>query len=95
MEQQPDSTARGSFLSILLALIFGGGFLFFLILVTGGFFFYVALAVLGVGSIGFLHYVLWGQALTDEVAQERAADEDAFAPEERPAWSQSQHIRRL
>jgi hypothetical protein len=92
--EQPEPSTRGSFLSVLLTLIFGGGFLMFLILVTGGFFFYVALAVLAVGSVGFLHYVLWGQALTQEVAVERAIEEEKMRAEA-DGYPRDQHgIRR-
>lgn len=76
MENQQPESARGTFVSMLLTFLFGGGFLLFLILVTGGFFLYVALAVLGVGSIGLFHYFAWGSALTNEVAAERAAEEE-------------------
>jgi fatty acid desaturase len=96
MEQQPDPSARGTFLSLLLALMFGGGFLIFLIIVSGFFFFYVLLAVLCIALVGFLHYILWGQALTDEVAMERAvAEENARREEEEHIFRKHDGIRRL
>ncbi len=89
--EQPEPSARGSFLSLLLTLFVGGGFLVFLIIVSGIFFLYVTLAVLAVGSVGYVHYLLWGQALTDEVAGERAAEEEKMRLE---ADSFQNHIRR-
>lgn len=74
--QQPEETSRGSYLSLMMTAFFGGGFLLFLVLVSGGFFLYVSLAVLVMGMVGLLHWVLWGQALTDEVAAEREAMEE-------------------
>ena len=79
MDQQPhpEPSGRGTFLSLFLVAFFGGGFLLFLILVSGGFFLYVGLAVPIIALVGLAHYLLWGQALTREVAAERAAAEAA------------------
>jgi Flp pilus assembly protein TadB len=74
-QPQPESSSRGTFLSLFLAAFFGVGFLLFLILLTGGFFLYVILAVVLIGLVGLVHYLLWGQALTQEVAAERANEE--------------------
>jgi len=65
-----------------------------MILFTGMFFLYVTLACWG--RFGrFLHYVLWGQALMDETALERAAEEEKCV-RKRPICSGRQdHIRRL
>jgi hypothetical protein len=62
---------RESFLALLLATLTGGGFLLFLIMVSGGFFFYVLCAAAAVSGMAFLHYVLWGRSLNQEVAGER------------------------
>jgi hypothetical protein len=77
MEQEDKATrkARETFLTLMLTAVFGGGFLVFLILVSGGFFFYVLLAVGIIGTIGSFHYLLWGQALSQEVAGEREEEE--------------------
>lgn len=75
MSEQSSSSAASHWLTILLTLISAGGILLFLVLVSGGFFAYVLLAVFGIGAVGFLHYAVWGQALTEEVAGERAAAE--------------------
>jgi hypothetical protein len=95
MEQQPEPSTRGSFLSILLALLCGGGFLIFLIIVSVMFFLYVALVVLSVGLVGFLHYLLWGQALTDATAAERAIEEEKERAEAGGFSRSDSGIRRL
>ena len=71
----PHRRRRETFLGLLLAVFLGGGFALFLILVTGGFFLYVLLAVAVIGMVGWVHYLLWGRALTQEVAGEREEDE--------------------
>jgi hypothetical protein len=77
MNPTPDSPRqrRETFLSFFLALFFGCGFLLFMIVVTGGFFLYVIIAVVVIGIVGYLHYLLWGHALTQEVAGEREEEE--------------------
>jgi hypothetical protein len=73
--ESPRSSARESFLALMLAAFCFGGFLLFLILVSGGFFFYVLCAAATVGFLGLLHYALWGQFLSREVAGEREEEE--------------------
>ncbi|MFN4258980.1 MAG: hypothetical protein ACK4RK_06755 [Gemmataceae bacterium] len=92
MHEQPDphAAARGTFLSIFLAVI--GGvvcLMIFLLLISpflvqalGG---VVVLAV--VAMIGCLHYWLWGRSMDQEVAgerEERQARSDADWPYDRP-----------
>jgi hypothetical protein len=67
---------RETFLAFLLTLLFGGGFFLFLIVITGGFFLYVLLAVVAIGLVGSLHYLLWGNSMTQEVAGEREEEEE-------------------
>lgn len=83
-DQQPEPSPRERYLSIILTLFFGGGFLLFLIMVSGLFFLYVTLAVLAIGGVGYLHYILWGQSLTNEVAveQEMMKEETAIKASE-------------
>jgi len=57
-------------LGFLLVALLGGIFFVFLNLVTFGIFFYVLAAVVGIMTIGFLHYVLWGYDLSEEVAED-------------------------
>jgi len=74
-EPTPEQRQRGNFLTLALTALFGGGFLLFLIFASGGFFFHVLVVVAIMAAVGFLHYVLWGQALTQQVAAEKEADE--------------------
>jgi hypothetical protein len=71
----PERQRRETFLSLFLALFFGGGFVLFLIVITGGFFLYCLLAVAAIGVVGYCHYVLWGHSLTQAVAGEREEEE--------------------
>jgi hypothetical protein len=77
MDPIPDPAAgpRGTLLTLMLTLLGGGGILFFLVLVSGGFFGYVIAAVLAIALVGYVHYQLWGAAMTREVSGERAARE--------------------
>ena len=98
MDHEPNrgTAGRATMLSLLLAGFFGGGFLLFLILVTGGFFLYVVLAVVVMGMIGLLHYVVWGESLTQQVAAEREAAETREREEARQAANQHPYgIREL
>ena len=72
--EPPSADHRSSLLTVMLTGLLAGGFLFFLILVSGGFFFWVALAVAGIVALGFFHYMVWGYAMTQEVADEQARE---------------------
>jgi hypothetical protein len=72
----PGPSERGTLLTLMLTLLGGGGIVVFLVLVSGGFFGYVIAAVIAIGLVGYVHYLLWGQALTREVAGEREAEEE-------------------
>lgn len=75
--QSPQSQRRESILTLVLTGLAAGGALFFLVLISGGFFFYVALSAACIFAVGFLHYMLWGYAMTQEVAEEKSqADRD-------------------
>jgi hypothetical protein len=72
MNQQPSGTkGRDTLLTFALIIILGGAFFFFLNLVSLGIFIYVIAAVVGMAAIGFLHYAIWGYALSQQVAGER------------------------
>jgi len=62
---------RETLLTLSLVVILGGAFLFFLNLVSLGIFFYVIAAIIGIAVVGFLHYAIWGYALSQQVAGER------------------------
>ena len=78
MDPIPDPAAgpRGTLLTLMLTLLGGGGILFFLVLVSGGFFGYVIAAVLAIALVGYVHYQLWGAAMTRQVSGEREAQEE-------------------
>jgi hypothetical protein len=71
----PPASQRGTMLSLMLTLLCGGGILFFLVLITGGFLGYPIAAVLCLIPVAYLHYRLWGQAMTQEVSGEREVQE--------------------
>jgi fatty acid desaturase len=68
----PPPQRRETMLTVVLSGLAAGACLFFLILISGGFIFYVLLAVAGIFALGFFHYLLWGYAMTQEVADEQA-----------------------
>ena len=63
-------SGRDAWLSFLLVALLGGAVVFFLNLVSLGIFFYVIVAVVGIMAVGFLHYVLWGYSLSEELAEQ-------------------------
>jgi predicted membrane protein len=67
----PPSQRRETFLTVFLALLLGGALLFFLNLLMFGILFYVISAVLAMVLLGYLHYAVWGYALSEETAGER------------------------
>src|SRR5712692_1840236 len=73
MDQNNTSGKKGreTLLTFSLVAILGGAFLFFLNLVSLGIFAYVIAAIVGIAAIGFLHYAIWGYALSQQVAGER------------------------
>lgn len=66
---------RETILTLMLTAVLSGGILFFLILISGGFFIFVVACVFAIALVGLMHYLLWGQALSREVAGEREAEE--------------------
>jgi hypothetical protein len=76
---------RGTFLGITLFGLLAAGIFSFSIIVCGGAAFYAMLVVIGFTTLGALHYVLWGRRLSDEVADERRAEEMRRRLEEE-AW---------
>ena len=70
MDAKSPRSGRETLLGFLLVVLLGGIFFLFLNLVSFGIFFYVIAAVVGITAIGFLHYVMWGYGLSEEVADE-------------------------
>ena len=77
MDHDPEAPRRRreTLLTLMLTAVFSGGILFFLILVSGGFFVFVIACVFVIALVGLMHYVLWGHALSREVAGEREEEE--------------------
>ena len=88
----PAATQRGTLLTLMLTLLGGGGILFFLVLVSGGFFGYVIAAVIAIALVGYVHYQLWGAAMTREVSGEREAQQEQ---ERRLPAPRDERIRRF
>jgi hypothetical protein len=75
MEHEPQSPSRRreTILILTLTLFVGGLVLFFLDLVSMGIFTYALLVGAAVFGLGGLHYLVWGRAMTEQVAAEREA----------------------
>ena len=73
MEPKEPTGKKGNetLLTFALIAILGAAFVFFLNLVSLGIFAYVIAAIVGIAAVGFLHYTIWGYALSREVAAER------------------------
>ena len=50
-----------TFLAVVLAIIFGGGFVLFLVVISFGLFLWVIAIALGVMVFVGVHYLLWGR----------------------------------
>jgi hypothetical protein len=74
-EQDAARQRRQNFLSVFLTVLAAAFFLFVLILISGGFFFYVLQVALGVTGLIALNYLLWGRALSMQVAGEREEEQ--------------------
>lgn len=70
-EPQPQRKRSETILTVALVIILGGLLVFFLNLVSLGIFMHVGAAIVALTLIGFLHYVLWGQSLSQTTAGER------------------------
>jgi fatty acid desaturase len=74
LNDHPEPSHRETLLTVILTGLGAGGFLLFLIMISGGFFFWVLVAVAVMVGLGFFHYILWGYAMTQEVAEEQAQE---------------------
>ena len=78
-DDTPRNPGRETLVSIVLALLLGGIFVFFFLLVLSGRFGVVPevlLAIVGFVAVGFFHYVVWGYSFSKEVAGEREEEEN-------------------
>lgn len=66
---------RSTFLSGLFTLFFGGSAIVLSFLLCGGLTIYMLAVIGGLVAFGYVHYLLWGQALSTEVAEEREQTE--------------------
>jgi Flp pilus assembly protein TadB len=71
MENTPRKRGNETLLAFVLLAILAGAFFFFLNFATLGVFSYMIVAIVGVAALGFFHYVVWGYALSKQVAGER------------------------
>jgi hypothetical protein len=85
---------RGTFLTVAMTVMGGSVFLFFLFLVCGGLAVYVMAVVAGMASLGLVHYLLWGHALSADIAGKHnvksdpdQVDAEAREPEGAKDWS--------
>jgi hypothetical protein len=78
MDHQAERSApRGTFLSVVLSGLAGSVFLFFLFLACGGLWIYIVAVMAGITLFGFLHYLLWGHALSTQVSREAREEESS------------------
>ena len=71
MENTPRKRGQETMLTFALLAILAGAFFFFLNFATFGAFSYMIAAIIAMTALGFLHYVVWGYALSKQVAGER------------------------
>jgi hypothetical protein len=66
---------RATFVALMLAVSVFGGCLLFATALTSGVVLLVPLAAASLGGVAFVHYLLWGRALTRDTAEEREDEE--------------------
>lgn len=71
MNQPRPERSKSGLLIFTLMLAMCLGLFVVLNVLSFGIFFWVVAITLGIATIGSFHYLLWGQSLTDEVAEER------------------------
>ncbi len=67
----PRSKTRENLITFTLVTVVGGIASFFLYIVSLGIFAYVLGVAIVVVMVGYIHFMLWGEALSNEVAGER------------------------
>ncbi len=84
MDHEPTrNPARETLLTLSLVILLGGTSVVLLVFVSLGVFAYVLLALLALLVVGYVHYVLWGYAMSQQTAGER--EELALQDEEEDA----------
>ncbi len=66
-----DQQQRQTYLPLILGTATVAGVVLFLILITVGYFIYVLLAVVLLGGVGLMHYLMWGHGLDADTEGER------------------------
>ena len=72
-ETPPPNRTRETVVVLTLTLLFGGVIVFFLDIISFGIFSYAGMVAGAIVVLGCLHYLLWGRAMSEEVAAEREA----------------------
>jgi hypothetical protein len=78
-ENRPHS--RDTFLVIVLFMLVGIPLFVFFNVITSGLFILMLVVAGGLGTLGAIHYFLWGRSLAQKVAGERAEEEVSDASE--------------
>lgn len=73
MNQTKPEGSKSSLLVFTLLTVMCLGVIVALNVVTFGIFFWVIAITFAIAMVGSLHYLLWGQDLSDQVAEEREA----------------------
>jgi hypothetical protein len=71
----PRSSARDTYMAIVLCTVVGIPCLLFFEVLTGGLLSYLLLSVVILAVLGFINYLLWGRSLNRQVAGEREEEE--------------------
>jgi hypothetical protein len=66
---------RGTLIGVIASVSFVAAIMAFSFLACGGYALGAIVVILGFMTLGMLHYVLWGRSMSDEVAEERRAEE--------------------
>lgn len=90
-ERKPNR-GRENVIILTLTLFIGGILMFFLDLISLGIFTYAVLVGGAIFLLGSFHYLAWGRAMTEQVAEERQA---LLAEEERAAETLAEGIQDL
>lgn len=75
MENNSRDKGRETVVTLTLTAVLAGVFIFLLDFMSFGFFRSILLAVFGMVIVGYLHYVLWGHAMSQEVQGEKEEEE--------------------
>ena len=91
----PRSSARDTYLTIVLCIFVGLPVFVFLNILTGGLFLWLLMAAVGIGIFAGFHYLLWGRSFSRETAGEREEEElrTQLEAEQRP-YGESDEYRR-